>query len=82
MFQPMVFKIGSTECYAVITVEQFVPNYLAFPYLQAMTLYQCLFDWVVKQLVNSSAEMEDCRADSIAFVIIHSIEILHINRWG
>ena len=57
------------------TVEQFGPDYLAFPYLQAMTIYQRLFDWVVKQLLNSSVEMEDWGADSIALVIIHGIEI-------
>ena len=45
-----------------------------------MTIYQRLFDWVVKQLVNSSVEMEDSGMDSIAFVIIYSIEIFQINR--
>ena len=70
------------SCNNCRAVEQFVPSYLAFPYLQAMTIYQRLFDWVVKQLVNSSVEMEDCGTDSMAFVIIHGIEILHINRWG
>ena len=40
-----------------------------------MTMYQRLFDWVVKQLVNSSVEMEDSGVDSIVFVIIYSIEI-------
>ena len=45
-----------------------------------MTIYQRLFDWVVKQLVNSSVEMEDSGLDSIAFVIIYGIEIFQINR--
>ena len=70
------------SCNNCRAVEQFVPGYLAFPYPQAMTIYQRLFDWVVKQLVNSSVEMEDSGTDSMAFVIIHGIEILHINRWG
>ena len=45
-----------------------------------MTIYQCLLDWVVKQLVNSSVEMEDSGLDSIAFIIIYGIEIFQINR--
>ena len=53
----------SLSCNDCRTVELknslFLTTYLAFPYLQAMTIYQCLFDWVVKQLMNSSVEMEE-----------------------